>query len=373
MSGILLGKSMGRSSELADRFERESGRLATLEVRSRMAGRWMMATIQTSFAVMPALVYLFAGLTPGAVTIGTLVAFTTLQTRLFWPIQSLLNVGVDIQTFGALFERVFEYLDLPVDIPRARGPSRTARRRGPRRRVVPLRPGRGDVDAGRRRPRPAGRHADGDRRRDRCRQDDARLPRRPPLRPGARRGADRRDRRARPHLREPRRHRRHRVAGDPPLPRLRPRGPALRPAGRHGRGGSRTLRAPPRSTTSSPGCPTRRDGRRRARLPLLRRGEAAHRRSRARSCATRRCSSSTRPRARSTSRRSARWRRRSSAWPRDGPRSSSRTASRPCAAPTRSSCSTAAPWPSAARTTSCSRTGGRYAAMVARDAAPQPV
>jgi len=116
VSGILLGKSMGRSGALADRFERESGQLAALEVRSRMAGRWMMATIQTTFAVMPALVYLFAGLAPGAVTIGTLVAFTTLQTRLFFPIQSLLSVGVDIQTSGALFERVFEYLDLPVDI-----------------------------------------------------------------------------------------------------------------------------------------------------------------------------------------------------------------------------------------------------------------
>jgi ATP-binding cassette, subfamily B, bacterial len=116
VSGILLGKTMGRSDELADRFERESERLADLEVRSRMAGRWMMASIQTSFAVMPALVYLFAGLAPGAVTIGTLVAFTTLQTRLFWPIQSLLNVGVDIQTSMALFERVFEYLDLPVDL-----------------------------------------------------------------------------------------------------------------------------------------------------------------------------------------------------------------------------------------------------------------
>jgi ATP-binding cassette subfamily B protein len=65
---------------------------------------------------MPALVYLFAGLSPSAVSIGTVVAFTTLQTRLFWPLQSLLNVGVDIQTSTALFERVFEYLDLPVDI-----------------------------------------------------------------------------------------------------------------------------------------------------------------------------------------------------------------------------------------------------------------
>ncbi len=116
VSGILLGKTMGRGVELADRFERESENLADLEVRSRMAGRWMMAAIQTSFAVMPALVYLFAGLAPNAASIGTIVAFTTLQTRLFFPVQSLLSVGVDIQTSTALFDRVFEYLDLPVDI-----------------------------------------------------------------------------------------------------------------------------------------------------------------------------------------------------------------------------------------------------------------
>ena len=116
VSGILLGKTMGRGSELADRFDGESARLADLEVQSRMAGRWMMASIQTSFAVMPAFVYLFAGLSPSAVSIGTVVAFTTLQVRLFWPVSSLLNVVVDIQTSTALFERVFEYLDLPVEI-----------------------------------------------------------------------------------------------------------------------------------------------------------------------------------------------------------------------------------------------------------------
>ncbi len=116
VSGILLGKTMGRSAELAERFDKESENLAGLEVRSRMAGRWMMSAIQTSFAVMPALVYLFAGLAPGAASIGTIVAFTTLQTRLFFPVQSLLSVAVDIQTSTALFERVFEYLDLHVDI-----------------------------------------------------------------------------------------------------------------------------------------------------------------------------------------------------------------------------------------------------------------
>src|SRR6187200_1509131 len=116
VSGILLGKSMGRGAELADRFERESAGLADLEVRSRMAGRWMMATVQTTFAVMPALVYLFAGLSAGAISIGTVVAFTTLQTRIFFPIQSLLGVSVDVKSSSALFERVFEYLDLEVDI-----------------------------------------------------------------------------------------------------------------------------------------------------------------------------------------------------------------------------------------------------------------
>ncbi len=120
VSGILLGKTMGRSGELAERFERESAELAELEVRSRMAGRWRMASVQIAFAAMPALVYLFAGLSiaSGAptITIGTLVAFTTLQTRMFFPIQSLLSIGVDVQSSLALFERVFDYLDETVEI-----------------------------------------------------------------------------------------------------------------------------------------------------------------------------------------------------------------------------------------------------------------
>jgi ATP-binding cassette subfamily B protein len=120
VSGILLGKTMGRSRELADRFSQESAQLADLEVKQRMAGRWVMASIQASFAIMPALVYWFAGqsfATGGnAITIGTLVAFTTLQTRLFFPIGQLLSIGIDIQTSLAMFDRVFEYLDLEIDI-----------------------------------------------------------------------------------------------------------------------------------------------------------------------------------------------------------------------------------------------------------------
>jgi ATP-binding cassette subfamily B protein len=120
VSGILLGKTMGRAPELAERFTRESADLADLEVRSRMAGRWRMASVQMTFSIMPALVYWFAGYTiaqgNAAISIGTVVAFTTLQTRLFFPLQSLLSVGIDIQTSLALFHRIFEYLDLRVDI-----------------------------------------------------------------------------------------------------------------------------------------------------------------------------------------------------------------------------------------------------------------
>src|SRR5216117_3200639 len=120
VSGILLGKTMGRGSELADRFESDSLRLADLEVRQRMAGRWVMSSIQMSFAIMPAAVYWFGGLAlahgSSAISVPTLVAFTTLQTRLFFPVGSLLGVGLDVQTSLALFDRIFEYLDQPVDI-----------------------------------------------------------------------------------------------------------------------------------------------------------------------------------------------------------------------------------------------------------------
>ena len=115
VSGILLGKTMGRTAELADRFESDSLRLADLQVRQRMAGRWVMATIQTSFSVMPAAVYWFGGVSH-VVGIATIVAFTTLQTRLFFPVGSLLGVGLDVQTSLALFDRIFEYLDQPIDI-----------------------------------------------------------------------------------------------------------------------------------------------------------------------------------------------------------------------------------------------------------------
>lgn len=123
VSGIMLGKTMGRGNDLADRFTGESQDIADLEVRSRMAGRWLMSTIQMTFAIQPAIIYWLAGQSwIGSLSIGTVVAFTTLQTRLLFPIQSLLGVGADMEASLALFDRIFEYLDLPVDIVEAEHP-----------------------------------------------------------------------------------------------------------------------------------------------------------------------------------------------------------------------------------------------------------
>jgi ATP-binding cassette subfamily B protein len=121
VSGMMLGKTMGRAEDLGTRFTGESDQLADLEVRSRMAGRWLMSTINMAFSIQPAIVYWIAGQSfahggGGAISIGTVVAFTTLQTRLLFPIAQLLSVGTDIEASLALFDRIFEYLDLPVDI-----------------------------------------------------------------------------------------------------------------------------------------------------------------------------------------------------------------------------------------------------------------
>jgi len=119
VSGILLGRTMGRSYSLTKDFARESDGLADLEVRADMAGRWRQSTIQIVMSAMPAVIYWTAGLAGShgaAVSIGTLVAFTTLQQSLFRPTVQLLQVGVSIQVSLALFTRIFEYLDLVPDI-----------------------------------------------------------------------------------------------------------------------------------------------------------------------------------------------------------------------------------------------------------------
>ena len=119
VSGVRLAKTLGTSARTAERFGATSHELVDLELRSQLAGRWRMATMQIVFAVIPALVYLAAGLpaTAGGMTIGTLVAFTALQAGIFRPLMGLLNVGAQWVASMALFSRVFEYLDLVPDVP----------------------------------------------------------------------------------------------------------------------------------------------------------------------------------------------------------------------------------------------------------------
>lgn len=118
ISGVLLAKTVGSGPALSRRFRETSSELTELELQSQMAGRWRMGTMAIVFSAIPALIYLAAGLpaTSGGMTIGTLVAFTALQSALFRPMLGVLNVGAEIVTSMALFSRVFEYLDLPVTI-----------------------------------------------------------------------------------------------------------------------------------------------------------------------------------------------------------------------------------------------------------------
>lgn len=119
VSGVLLTKTLGAGRLASRRFERTSAELVDLELRSALAGRWRMATMSIVFAAIPALIYLAAGFpaTSGGMTIGTLVAFTSLQAGIFRPLMALLNVGVSWISSMALFSRIFGYLDLVTDVP----------------------------------------------------------------------------------------------------------------------------------------------------------------------------------------------------------------------------------------------------------------
>jgi ATP-binding cassette subfamily B protein len=132
IDGVRLSRTLGTGDALVGRFTDSSLRLTDLELRSQLAGRWVMATMSIVFAAIPALIYLGAGLpwTAGGLSIGTLVAFTTLQSGVFRPLSSLLDVGVSVSASLALFARIFEYQDTvievsdpehPVDLPAPRG------------------------------------------------------------------------------------------------------------------------------------------------------------------------------------------------------------------------------------------------------------
>lgn len=119
VSGVLLTKTLGAGAVATSRFSDTSGRLVGLELRSQLAGRWRMATMQIIFAAIPAVIYLAAGFpaTSGGMTIGTLVAFTALQSQLFRPLMGILGIGAQWIASMALFSRIFGYLDLVAEVP----------------------------------------------------------------------------------------------------------------------------------------------------------------------------------------------------------------------------------------------------------------
>ncbi len=121
VSGILLSKTFGQQAAAIARYNGLNRKLAVLQIRQAMVGRWFFMIIGTIFSITPAFVYWLAGILtinhdPSAPTIGQIVAFTTLQSRLFFPLGALLNVQVEIQGSLALFDRIFEYLDLDPEI-----------------------------------------------------------------------------------------------------------------------------------------------------------------------------------------------------------------------------------------------------------------
>ena len=116
VSGIRLSKTLGLDERNEKGFSAISEELIELELNSQLAGRWRMATMQVIFAIIPALIYLVAGLPSTTISIGTLIAFTTLQSQIFRPLTGLLDIGAQWIAAMALFSRIFEYLDLKPEL-----------------------------------------------------------------------------------------------------------------------------------------------------------------------------------------------------------------------------------------------------------------
>jgi ATP-binding cassette subfamily B protein len=120
VAGVLLTKTLGRQHALTARFEHESRELSDTEMRAAMSGKWILSSRRASLTMIPAIVYWIAGvaLAHGAapISIGTAVAFTSMLNRLVAPATALQSIGMQVSTSIALFVRIFEMLDLPVDI-----------------------------------------------------------------------------------------------------------------------------------------------------------------------------------------------------------------------------------------------------------------
>ena len=116
VSGIMLAKLFGRQDQELANFHRHNQELSDLAVRQQMIGHSFFAVVMTFLSIAPAAIYLLAGYLGDGTSIGTIIAFTTLQSRLYFPVGRLLQVSVELQSSMALFERIYGYLDLRQDI-----------------------------------------------------------------------------------------------------------------------------------------------------------------------------------------------------------------------------------------------------------------
>jgi ATP-binding cassette subfamily B protein len=126
VSGILLAKSFNQQGAEIGRYSDENDNQVRLQVQQQMSGQWFFAIVSVFLSIIPAVIYLVAAWLiyhDVTVTAGTIVAFTTVQARLLFPLMGLLRIALDLQTSQALFARIFEYLDLTpriADAPDAR-------------------------------------------------------------------------------------------------------------------------------------------------------------------------------------------------------------------------------------------------------------
>ncbi|KQZ24408.1 multidrug ABC transporter ATP-binding protein [Microbacterium sp. Root553] len=139
VSGMLLSKAFNRQRTESQRYQAENRNQVTLQVRRAMSGQGFFAVVQVLMASVPAVIYLVSGYLiaggTGAITAGTVVAFTTVQARLLQPLMGLMRVSLDLQTSSALFARIFEYLDLVPEIQDAPDAITVADAPGPRGRI----------------------------------------------------------------------------------------------------------------------------------------------------------------------------------------------------------------------------------------------
>ncbi|MFS0852623.1 ABC transporter ATP-binding protein [Microbacterium sp. 179-I 3D4 NHS] len=139
VSGMLLSKAFNRQRTESERYQAENRNQVVLQVRRAMSGQGFFAVVQVIMASVPAIIYLVAGYLiaggTGAITAGTVVAFTTVQARLLQPLMGLMRVSLDLQTSSALFARIFEYLDLVPEIQDAPDAIPVDRAPGPRGRI----------------------------------------------------------------------------------------------------------------------------------------------------------------------------------------------------------------------------------------------